>query len=245
MDYLDKFFDKQYLMHTPTSFLLQNKTLEDLCSLHDDNGWTIMHYAVGHAEIEKIKEFIYFNMNFNKNSHKNYIPRDIFILNEKKKNPDKFEIFDKIPFVKKGFTPIHLAIYLYNYYINLNKSIGGNDFFYHNIIDKYKKILDLLLTKERVSENPVDDNGKSYLDYAFLTENIKIIELIHNLDPEFNSFRKVNPKTAKRILEVMEIKYKEKLHDHLIKKLDIKILQSNLQDTLPQKNKDFKINYKI
>lgn len=219
-------------MHTPISFLLQNKKHEELCNFYDDNGWTIMHYAVGGAEIAKIKEFLHFNMDFNKNSERNYIPEDIFMINDKKKSADKYPILTKIPFIQKGFTPVHLAIFLYNHYLNMNKSLGGNDFFYNNIIEKYQQILHLLLTKDRVSENHPDSNGKSYLDYAFLTENITIIELIHMLDPTFNTFKQVKPNTAKKILEVMEIKYKEGSHDYLIKQLDTKILENTLQNKL-------------
>lgn len=219
-------------MHTPVSFLLQNKKLEELCDFYDDHGWTVMHYAVGEAEISKIKEFLHFDLDFNKNSQRNYIPEDIFIVNDKKKNPDKHQILTKIPFLQKGFTPVHLAIFLYDYYLNLNKSFGGNDFFYNKIVENYQEILRLLLTKERIFGNHLDSNGKSYLDYAFLTENITIIELIHMLDPTFETFRKVKPQTAKKILEVMEIKYKEGSHDYLIKQLDTKILESSLQNQL-------------
>ena len=52
------------------------------------------------------------------------------------------------------------------------------------------------------------------------------------LDPTFETFRKVKPQTAKKILEVMEIKYKEGSHDYLIKQLDTKILESSLQNQL-------------
>lgn len=232
MDYLDKFFDKDYLMHTPVSFLLQNKKVEDLCSFYDDHGWTIMHYAVGYGEISKITEFLHFNLDFNKNSERNIIPEDIFIINDKKKSPEKYPILNKIPFVQKGFTPVHLAIYLFNHYSAINKLNGGSDFFHNNIVDKYQKILNLLLTKERISENKLDSNGKSYLDYAFLTENIAIIEMMHMLDPTFDTFRQVKPMTAKKILEVMEIKHKEGSHDYLIKQLDTKILETSLQQKL-------------
>ncbi len=241
MDYSIKEFDKQYLLHTPTSFLLKNSTIENLASLFDDNGWTVLHYAVAEANVPKITEFLHFNMNTGTNSKRNFIPSDIYILNDKKKSTDKIEIINKIPFSKNGFTPIHLALFLYNYYTVINKQLG-NDFFYSSLVEKYQKILSLFIKGFTKLEETLDIDGKSLFDYAFLLENITLIELLHMNDHEFQTLRKVDYKTAKKILEVMELKHKEGSHEHLLGFLNTVILKTDLDSKLPQKDLKDKIN---
>lgn len=239
MDNSIKNFDKDYLIHTPMSFILQSHSKESIESLQDENGWTITHYAVAEGDISKIKELIHFNFNFGINSHNNYVNPDYIQINDKKRNPDKFELLNKIPFNKNGFNAIDLCLFLYNQYIKLNKQ-NNNDFFYNNYLINYQNILNLLLTKNNVFNTTLrDNNGQSFFDYAFLLENVVIIEFLSKIDHEFKSLSKVDLNTAKKILEVLQIKNNEHQLQKIISVLNAKLLEKELK--IKEKNtKDIK-----
>ncbi len=236
MEYLITDFDKEYLLHTPMSFILQYNSKEKIETLHDENGWTITHYSVAEADVSKIKELIHFGFNFGINSINNHIYSEFFQINDKKKSPDKIEVLNKIPFNKSGFNAINLCLFFFNYYTKISKQ-NGNDFFYSNLANKYQEILSLLLNRKNIDNtNYQDKNGKSFFDYAFLLENISLIEYIHMLDSDFKTLHKVDLKTAKEILEVLQIKNSEGNHPHLINHLNSKIFNQKLQNELTIKN---------
>lgn len=236
MEYLITDFDKEYLLQTPMSFILQYNSKEKIETLHDENGWTLTHYSVAEGDISKIKELVHFNFNFGINSSNNYVNTNYFLVNDKKKSPDKIEVLNKIPFNKGGFNAIHLCMFFFNYYTKIGKQTG-NDFFYGNLANKYQDILKILLNnKTIINSNYQDKSGKSFFDYAFLLENITLIDYVHMLDSEFKTLHKVDLKTAKQIIEVLQIKGNEGNHPHLINKLNSKIFNDKLQSELQIKN---------
>ncbi|NCQ51457.1 hypothetical protein GW796_06100 [archaeon] len=235
MNHNTNYLDKQYLLHVPTAFVLENKTLTQVEGFFDDNGWTILHLAVAELNIPKIIELLHFNFNVGIQSTHNNIPIEIYLFNEKKKI-SKLVTFSKIPFCKNGFTAAHLALFLFNFYDKLS-----DDFFYKEIADKYQIILNLFINKETKFKNYFDCCNNSLFDYTFLLENITLIEFMHMNDQDFSSLNKVLPTTAKKIVEVMSIKYKNCDNPHLLNLLSKKILHSslnkNLENKTPHKNK--------
>lgn len=235
-------FDKQYLMHTPVSFLLKNKSMEQIENLHDDNGWNILHHAVATMNTAKISELEHFNINVSIISNKNYIPEDIYAINDKRKANEKVETFSKIPFTKSGFTAIHLSMFLFNFYQDLSQN--GSDFFYNSICEKYQNIIKKLINHKTIEQNPVDGDGKTLFDYAFLMENIYLIDTLHMVDPDFSTLKQVDLNIANKIIEVMEVKYKDGSHEHIKRQLETKILHSKLTSSLPKKQ-DLNLSEKV
>jgi len=225
MDYSSSSLDKQYLLHTPMAFVLQKYTLKEIEQVYDENGWNILHQVVADANIPKITELLHFSFDIKLNTTKNLIPLNIYVLNEKKKQ-EKVSFFSNIPFAKNGFTAPHLAMFLFHFYSQLSE-----DFFYQNLADKYKQILSLLITEQSIKEIK-DKSSHSLFDYAFLLENISLIDFMHMKDTSFSSLSEINPQTAKKIIEVMTIKYKDGSHQHMIDFLQKKILKDSLEQDL-------------
>lgn len=223
--------DKQYLLNVPLAFILQNKTINDVEQYYDDNGWNILHHAVAEANINKVKELIHFNFNICLKSRKNFIPNDTYIINEKKKQ-DKIILLNKIPFSSEGFTPVHLAFFLFNYYTNLSE-----DFFYKSVADKYQSILSLF-TNATGFKKAIDGAGNTLFDSAFLLENITLIDLTHMVDNEFITLNTVKLETALKILHVMNLKFQDGSHQHLIDLINQKIFKEKLDTELSHK-KDY------
>lgn len=222
--------DNQYLLNTPFAYILQNKSINEIENSFDENGWNIMHYAVADANVSKITELIHFSFNCNINSKKNCIPESVYILNEKKKI-DRIKTLNKIPFCNDGFTPLHLTMFFYNYYRKL-----AGEFFYQQILNKYQEIISIFLKNDSSSKSCRDANELTLFDYAFLLEDIELIEIMHMNDPDFSSLNKVSPETAKRILEVMKIKHKDSNCENVLEFLNKKIFRDNLEKKLPNHN---------
>jgi ankyrin repeat protein len=220
--------DKQYLLNVPLAFILQTKTIQDVEQYYDDNGWNILHHAVAEANINKVKELLHFNFNICLNSRKNFISNDIYFVNEKKKQ-EKFIFLNKIPFSHEGFTPVHLAYFLFNYYTNLSE-----DFFYKGIAEKYQSILSLF-TNATGFKRAIDGAGNTLFDSAFLLENITLIDLTHMVDNEFITLNTVKSETALKILHVMNLKFNDGSHQHLVDLINQKILKEKLGNELSHK----------
>lgn len=229
MDYSINHLDKQYLFNVPLAFVLQKHEIKVVEQVFDDNGWNIFHHAVGECDIPKIIELLHFSFDISLNTQKNIIPSDIYSVNEKRKF-DKLKVFNKIPFCKNGFTGIHLAMFLFDYYNKLS-----DDFFYQSVTDKYRTIILKLINERSDWGTYVDSDGHTPFDYAFLLENIHLIDLLHSFDSSFSTLKEVNSNTAKKIVEVMSIKYKDGTHDHIINFLQKKAHSETLEKELNSK----------
>ncbi len=234
MDYSSNQIDMQYLMSVPFAFVLQNNPLEEIEQFCDANGWNLLHHVVAEGDIHKISELIHFSFNPNINSKTNFIPENIFQIQEKRKT-DKTKIFQKIPFSLQGFTPIHLSLFLYNYYQKLS-----DDFFYQALSDKYKKIIDLFIKNVSDIKTIQDSTGNSLFDYAFLMESQELIDLMQMHDPFFETLNNIQLKTAHKILEIMSLKYEKKDLDYISSCLQKKIEHDNLSKKLNHKNNESK-----
>jgi hypothetical protein len=229
MDHSNNNVDNQCLLNIPIAYILQSKTVQEIEQSFDSNGWNIMHYAVADANTPKIAELIHFSFNYSINGTRNYIPLSVYSSNEKKK-PQKVKLLDKIPFCKNGFSPVHLAMFLFHHYNTLSE-----EFFYQQLAEEYMKVISLFINSETHLESFVDIDGHSLFDYAFLLEDLELIDKLQMVDPSFYSLKKVSAEVGKQIAEVMEIKYKTKGLEQVLNALDKKILNDSL-------NKDLKIN---
>ncbi len=225
MDYSSSSLDKQYLLHVPMAFVLQKYTIKEVEKFYDENGWNILHQVVADGNIPKITELLHFSFDITINTTKNFIPSQIYVFNEKKKQ-EKIHFFSSIPVSQNGFTAPHLAMFLFHFYSQMSE-----DFFYQSLADKYKQILSLLITDQSIKEIK-DNSSHSLFDYAFLLENIALIDFMHMKDTSFSSLSEINPQTAKKIIEVMTIKYKDGSHQHMIDFLQKKILKDSLDQDL-------------
>lgn len=226
MDNSNNNVDNQYLLNVPIAYTLQNKTVKDLESSFDSNGWNIMHYAVADANMPKITELIHFSFNWSVNGNKNCIPIGIYNTNEKKK-PQKVKLLDKIPFCQSGFSPVHLAMFLFSHYNKLS-----DEYFYQKLCEDYMEIISLLVSNNGDLDSHIDADGLSLFDYAFLLEDLQLIDKIQMIDPGFCSLKKVPHSIAKQILEVMAIKHKIGGYDNVLRTLDKKILNDHLNREL-------------
>lgn len=229
MDNSNNTLDNQYLLNIPISYLLETKKVKDIEQDFDSNGWNLMHYSVADANIPKITELIHFSFDWSVNGNKNYIPLSIYNINEKKKI-QKNRLSDKIPFCKSGFSPVHLAMFLYNHYNNLS-----DEFFYQQLSEKYMKIISLFVNDSTDFNSYIDKEGHSLFDYAFLLEDVSLIDKLHMIDSNFSSLNKVHPTLAKQIIEVMAIKNTDNEYSNLINLLSKKILSDSLSLNLKTK----------
>lgn len=226
MDNSNNNIDNQSLLNTPIAYVLQTKTIEELENSFDSNGWNILHHAIADFNLPKIRELMHFSFNWKINSKANYIPPEIYSFADTKKTPN-FKTPSKIPFCQNGFTPLHLAMFLFNYYHGLD----GN-YHYQKIGQNYSEAIAFFIEKNGDLESYVDADGLSLFDYAFLLEDAKLIEKFQMADPGFASLKKVSPKIAKQILEVMEIKHQSKCNHLIIEALEKKILNDSLSANL-------------
>ncbi len=231
-----------YLLNVPLSFILQDTTIEKIEEIVDENGWNLLHYAVANCNINKIKELIHYNFNLSLNSTNNKLNINVFFVNNKKK-PNSILFPKKINFLFKGFSPLHLALFLYNYY-----STFSEDFFYQSISIKYLSILDILINENTSFKLVFDQDKNSLFDICFIMENIFLINLIYNKDKNFSTLNNILPTTALKILQVMKIKQEfndknnEKIYEEILLSLNKKQLKRELTTNLSINNTLHKIN---
>jgi len=223
--------DNQYLLNVPLAYILQNKTVQEVEQDFDSNGWNVLHHAVAEGDLSKILELCHFSFNWKVNGTSNFILESAYQMAEKKKST-KTRMLNRMPYCDGGYAPTHLAMYLYEFYSNI--AITG-DFFYQSLCRHYITIMDLLINKNSNWSLHIDSNGNSLFDYAFLSEDLYLIEMMKQLDPTFSNLKKVSPTVAKKILEVMNFKKAANVPQHLFQELDNKIMNDSL-------SKDLKIN---
>lgn len=242
MNHSNNNVDNQYLLNIPVAYILQNKTVEEVGQDFDQYGWNILHHAIAEADIGKIKELMHFSFNWNINGKFNIIPEYIYQINDKKK-ATQIKLLKRMPYCSNGYTPIHLALHLYNHYNNLCLS-GEHAYGIH--LDNYRKILDLLIKDSVDLKNYTDSDGHSLLDYAFLLENFALIDGFYLKDNNLSSLKKVSTQVAKKIIEIMKLKKKfgnNYHYDPILSALDNKILNESLQSELKtNKTKEKAVN---
>lgn len=229
----------QDLIKTPLAYLLNVYENNDLSNILDENGWTIMHWAVANADLSKVKELIHFNFDFAKNSSQNYIPLNAYVIADKKKS-DNIYLPNKVPFCIKGFSSLHLLVFLFDHYKKLS-----NEFFYSKCADKHLECLKFLVDSNYNILSIYDSNGYSLFDYAFLLENIELIEYLFSKDNTFSTLNRVKLTVAKKIIEVIKIKTNKTCDEFLVTSLDKAILHTNLNKELAPKIINIKTIQKV
>lgn len=227
------------------SYLLQDNSLESLLSKTDNNGWTFLHWAVADLQPEKISEYIDHNLEFSILSNDNKIPVQALKFKKNEENP----VGTFMPYTEKGFSPIHLCVFLYKKY---NQE---DQFSSQNYSTKISKIFDMFLNNKEQYKNITDKDGNNFIDYILMSEDIKSIFNLLNADSELLSLKKVSKKTAIKIMErvvvneknyndpksnVNSIEYIDILQDS-IEKIKKCILKDEISDKLTCTNNTIKL----
>lgn len=221
--------DLKNCLEIPLPYLLQLYSKEELMKLTDNEGFGLMHWAVGESNFSKIYEMIDSGFELNIKSNTNTLNLDLQILSQL----DEGNL--KINFSDGGLTPLHLNIYLYKQY-EKKYSQSGKGAFQMEIL--MKKQLEFF--KELSSENYffTDNSNLSITDYCFLLENITYLNIIISNDPSLESLKQVTPKTALLIIKNYN-KYKQNIKpfnlDNLLSLLEKKSQYTDLTSKL---NKD-------
>lgn len=229
----------------PFAYLLQQHSIEELSRFRDLNQFSFLHCAVLNNNLSKVIEIINSNFPYNLLTENSDIPFDLI---------KKFVSFDfpssiKIPFTEEGYTALHLNVFLLNYYTCFKPDKKSFT------IDQFKneqiKILDTFLDKNNSYIGLQDKKGFSLFDYAFLFENITLINQFFLLDPTFSHLHAIKKETALKILEILKIKEQKKilynfptesLHEDLLSNLKKRLLFDKLSVDLKHKNKVESIN---
>ena len=93
------------LLNTPLEYLLTIDTKENLENIKDENGLTVMHWAIVKRNIPKIKELLHLNFNFNDIFSINNVLQTIKIENFNNKSLEKI-------FNLETYNPIQLCMFL-------------------------------------------------------------------------------------------------------------------------------------
>lgn len=215
-------------------FLLQHNSLEELTSFQDNNGYTLLHWAVLNHDSQKVNELLSINFKLC-NSFNNFIP-DLPVDVSKSRLALIPNLL--IPFNKDGYSPLHLCIYLINLYQTNNLD---NLHKFSNYITEQKNIFTLFF-KYNDNSNILDQQGYSYVDYCFILENI---ELLFMLDKPYEAYidilNNVQFETGLKIIERLITK-KLLFSPETLKKLELlseclirNIQHNKLENKVPNK----------
>lgn len=229
----------------PFPYLLQQHNIKDLSKMTDVNQFSFLHCAVLNNNLSKVIEIINSNFPYDLLTENSEIPFALI----KKFVPFDFPHSLKIPFTEEGYTPLHLNLFLLNYYTCFKPDKKSFT------IDQFKseqlKILDLFLDKDIHLIGLQDKKGFSLFDYAFLFENITLINKFFLIDSTFSYLHAIKKDTALTMLEILKIKENKKilhnfpteqLHGDLIPNLKKRLLFDKLSVDLKHKNKVESIN---
>lgn len=192
--------DLSSYLNFPFAYLLQKHSINELSGFRDSNEYSLLHCAVLSNDLSKVIEII--NSNF-----------PLVLLTENSEIPlilmRKFIAFDfeqslHIPFTEKGYTALHLNLFLLNYYTNFKPD--KKSFTIQKFREEQCKILDLFLEQNTDLIGLKDNQGFTLFDYAFLFENIFLINKFFNLDPTFKHLSAIEQSTALKILDIVKIK---------------------------------------
>jgi hypothetical protein len=150
----------------------------------------------------------------------------------------------KIPFTNEGISPLHLNVFLLNYYTSFKPD--KKSFTIEQFKTEQINILEVFLDKNNDFIGVQDKKGFSLFDYAFLFENINLINQFFYLDPTFNHLHMIKKDTALNIVEILKIKEQkkilhnfstEKINEDLIQNLKKRLLFDKLSMSFKHKNK--------
>lgn len=219
-------------LNIPMSYLFQEFSKEDLTLVKDDSGWGILHWAVAQKNISKIKELISYGFPHDKQSNIARFPEHFIKTNLSSSIP--YLYYYSIPFAYKGYTPVHLCVFLQSHYSHLYKQNikGGHEYSQSETIQR--NIYDQFFSDYYYLE---DGSGYTVTDYCFLTENITLLQKIIKKDPTLSSLKKIELTTAYDIVE----KHKDNI-DHnveiILSQIHKKISFHKLGSSLSHKNNE-------
>lgn len=231
-------------LKVPFAYLLQKNSIEELSNIRDSNQFSFLHCAVLNNNLSKVIEIINSNFPTNLVTENSDIPFNLI----KKFVPFDFPNSLEISFSEKGYTALHLNIFLLNYYTNFNPDKKA--FNIQQFKGEQSKILSFFLESDSDLIGLEDEKGFSLFDYAFLFENISLINQFFSLDSTFKYLNMVKPETALKILEIVKIKQtkvkfvpnEDKIDDNLMINLKKRILFDKLSVDLKHKNKVKSLN---
>lgn len=231
-------------LKVPFAYLLQQNSIEELAKYRDLNQFSFLHCAVLNNNLNKVIEIINSNFPTNLVTENSDIPFKLL----KKFVPFDFPNSLEISFSEKGYTALHLNVFLLNYYTNFNPE--KKSFNIQQFKVEQSNILSFFLDADSSLIGLKDEKGFSLFDYAFLFENISLINKFFSFDPTFSHLKIVKPETALKILEIVEIKQskvafiapEDKISDTLIINLKKRILFDKLSVDLKHKNKVKSLN---
>ena len=177
----------------PIPYLIQKNT--DFNFL-DSFGWSLMHYAVGFNNSDKINELLLCDITFNTNSSTNKIPTECIVTCGKEDTGIYSGINSiNIPYCENGYTPVHLSVFMHKYY----KKRPHPDYRKHSVVQGV--IFDKFLKNFPESIKWEDSNTLTVTDYCILSLNFEYLMKIKKIDENLMSLSKVHPLTAKKICE--------------------------------------------
>lgn len=235
--------DLSNYLEVPFAYLLQEHSIEELSNLRDLNKYSFLHCAVLNNNLNKVIEIINSNFPIKLLTENSEIPFKLL----KKFIPFDFSSSLNIVFSEQGYTALHLNLFLFNYYSNFKPN--KKEFTIQKFKEEQGKILDLFLDTDTDFLGIQDKKGFSLFDYAFLFENIGLINKFFALDPTFNHLHFIKKETALKILDIIKIKEKTssfndivKINEEIFTNLKKRILFDKLALDLKHKNKVQSVN---
>jgi len=177
----------------PTPYLIQKNT--DFNFL-DSFGWTLMHYAVSYSNVNKINELLAEDISFNTNSSTKKIPTSSLMCRGKD-DADMYKNISEIniPYCENGYTPLHLSVFLHNYY---TKRAHAD---YRILAVLQENIFNFILKKYPDCMAWEDSDRLTVTDYSILSFNLNFLKQIKSIDNDLQSLNMIEPLTAKKIFE--------------------------------------------
>lgn len=236
--------DLSNYLEVPFAYLLQEHSIEDLSNLRDLNKYSFLHCAVLSNNLNKVIEIINSNFPISTLTENSEIPFKLL----KKFIPFDFSNSLNIVFSEQGYTAVHLNLFLLNYYSNFKPH--KKEFTIQQFKLEQVKILDLFIEQDNDILSIQDKKGFTLFDYAFLFENISLINKFFKLDPVFNHLHFIKKETALKILDIIKIKQEnnknsgniDKVEEEVIANLKKRMLFDKLALDLKHKNKVQSVN---
>lgn len=178
-------------LNVPIPYLIQKKF--DFKQI-DEFGWSLLHYAVGFNNSDKIDELLLCEIDFNINSSTKFINKEcIKICGKEDSAKTTTDII--IPYCENGYTPLHLSVVLGHYYKNKEHQD------YRKYYAAQQQIFESLVLKFPESIMWEDANNLTPTDFCILNLNFDFLKKIKKIDPHLESLNMVQPLTAKKIFE--------------------------------------------
>lgn len=242
---MTSFIDLSNYLSIPFSYLLQDLNLEQLTNLRDINNYSLLHCAVLSNNTEKVIELAHSNFPLDLLTNNSEINFELI----KKLVPFEFSKSMNIYFSKDGYTPLHLNLFLLNYYMTFKPE--KKEFTIQQFKIEQEKILNIFIENDEDCLSILDARGFSLFDYAFLFENTFLINKFFNLDSTFKNLHFVKPSTALDILKIIKVKetkktiknlYHEEINSQIFNNLHKKLLNDKLTMDLNTKSSVKSVN---